>query len=388
MTAGPRDRFRSQIADALGLPPDHVSLFARGRVALYAILRALEIGPGDEVIAPAFTCVAVPNPILYLGARPVWVDIDPATYLIDPSGVEAAITSRTRAILAQNTFGLSADLDALTAIADRHGLPVIDDSTHGLGGHYRGMPSGATAAMSFFSTQWSKPLSTGLGGFAVARDDNAAARLRATETGAGEPSALRVGALIALIYGRERAGRGPLFRAGRATYRALGRLGVVPSSSSRDELEGTAMPPGFVARLSTAQARLGSERIERLATVVAERRAIAHRYSAWLRERGLTVAAEPPDTEHAFLRYPLRVADRRRFRAAAVRSGVDLGDWFVSPIHPVTERLDRWAYTGGTAPVAEQACREIVNLPTDPDLGAEGVERVLAFLADQTPLIL
>jgi perosamine synthetase len=364
VTADPRDRFRSQIAEALGVPPDHVSLFGRGRVALYAILRALEIGQGDEVIVPAFTCVAVPNPILYLGARPVWVDIDAATYLIDPAGVEAAITPRTRAILAQNTFGLSADLDALAAIADRHGLTVIDDSTHGLGGRYRGMPSGATAALSFFSTQWSKPLSTGLGGFAVARDDGAATRLRAIEAAAIEPSALRVRTLSALIYARERAGRGPVFRAGRATYRALSRLGVIPGSSSRDELEGSAMPPGFVARLSTAQARLGSDRIGRLATDVAERRAIAHRYSAWLRERGLTAAAD------------------------AVRAGVDLGDWFVSPIHPVTERLDRWAYAAGTAPIAEQACRAIVNLPTDPDLGADGIDRVLEFLADQATLIL
>ena len=388
MSKDPRDRFRSRIGTTLGVAPDHVSLFGKGRVALYAILRALDIGPGDEVIVPAFTCVAVPNAILYAGARPVWVDIDSITYAIDPARIEAALSSRTRAILAQNTFGLSADLDALTAIADRHGVPIIDDSTHGLGGRYRGMPSGSAAPLSFFSTQWSKPLSTGLGGFAVATQDDVAARLRAAEVAAPEPAALRVRTLSALVYARERAGRGPLFRAGRAAYRVLSRMGAVPGSSSRDELEGMAMPSGFVVRLSTSQARLGSERIGRLRHDVEERRAIAHRYSAWLTERGRTAAAEPPEAEHAFLRYPLRVSDRRRFRAAAASAGVDLGDWFVSPIHPATERLDRWAYTIGTAPIAERICREIVNLPTEPGLEQRDVDRILSFLSKQAHLIL
>jgi dTDP-4-amino-4,6-dideoxygalactose transaminase len=170
-------------------------------------------------------------------------------------------------------------------------------------------------------------------------------------------------------------------------YRSLSRLGVVPGSSSRDELAGTAMPASFVIKLSRSQARLGSERIARLPGVVAARRAIAHRYSGWLRDRGRTAATEPHGVEHAFLRYPLRVSDRQRFRAAAVKAGVDLGDWFVSPIHPITERLDRWGYTAGMATVAEQACREIVNLPTDPDLGPDGVDRVLAFLTAQAELI-
>ena len=131
-----RSRFRALIGETLGFAPDRVTLFGKGRVALYAILRALDIGRGDEVIVPAFTCVAVPNAILYAGAGPVWVDIDPATYTIDPAAVENAISSRTRAVLAQNTFGLSAELDAIMAIAERHHLTVVDDCTH-LGFHDR-----------------------------------------------------------------------------------------------------------------------------------------------------------------------------------------------------------------------------------------------------------
>lgn len=290
-------------------------------------------------------------------------------------------------ILAQNTFGLSADLDALGAVADRAGAVLVDDCTHGLGGTYRGRPNGATAPFGFFSTQWSKPISTGLGGFAVARDDAAAGRLRALETDAVEPSRLRVLALQGLVRGREWAGRGAVFRMGRAAYRATSRLGLLPASSGREELAGTMMPAGFLARLSEAQARIGSAGLGRLDGDVERRRAAAHRYSDWLTAHGRAAAAEPGEAGHAFLRYPLRVRDRQAFRAAATRAGVDLGDWFVSPVHPVTEDLGRWGYTAGTAPEAERACGEIVNLPTEPSLGQRGVDEVLSLLAAHVDLV-
>lgn len=388
MTDDARELFRSRIAETLEVAPDQVMLFARGRVALYAILRALGIGPGDEVIVPAFTCVAVPNAILYTGARPIWADIDPETYCLDSVSVKKTITGRTRAVLAQNTFGLSADLDAIMAVARQVRLQVIDDCTHGLGGRYRGKPNGATAPLSFFSTQWSKPISTGLGGFAVDRDGAHAEWLRTLEREAAEPSAVRTGVLRTLLFGRERAGAGRLFRGGRTTYRRLSRLGIVPGSSGQDELEGATMPDGFLARLSNAQAKLGADRLGRLPTEIARRREVAHRYSDWLVTHGRTSATESAEAEHAFLRYPLRVSNRQRFQSAAERAGIDLGDWFVSPVHPATEHLERWGYVTGYAPNAERACHEIVNLPTDPTFAERDVERVLTFMARCVDLIL
>ena len=387
MTTDDRDRFRTRVGEALGVAPAQVTLFARGRVALYAILRALDIQPGDEVILPAFTCVAVPNAVMYAGARPVWADIDPHTLCLDPVSAAAAVTSRTRAILAQNTFGLSADLEALAGIADRAGAALVDDCTHGLGGTYRGRPNGATAPLAFFSTQWSKPISTGLGGFAVARDAQAAARLRDLEGQADEPPRMRVHALRTLVRARELAGRGPIFRAGRGAYRMTSRLGLLPASSGRAELSGTTMPTGFLERLSESQARLGSARLATLPSMVEKRRGIARRYSALLADHGRTPAAQPAFAEHAFLRYPLRAPDRQAFQSAAARAGVDLGDWFLSPVHPVTTGLERWGYDAGSAPVAERACQEIVNLPTDPALGRRGVEQVLSLLAEHVDLV-
>ncbi len=387
MNTDPRDVFRARISKVVGVPPDGVSLFAKGRVALFSILRALNVRPGDEVIVPAFTCVAVPNAIVYGGAVPVYVDIDPSTYTIDPAAVVAAIGPRTRVILAQNTFGLSADIDALHAIAARHGLTVVDDCTHGLGGRYGGRPNGLTTVLSFFSTQWSKPMSTGLGGFAIARQPATAALLRRLEEAAEEPAAARVATLRMLLWASEHAGRGRLFRAGRAAYRTMSRLGVVPASSGREELSGIEMPDGFFARLSPWQAEIGSQRIRNLAHDVGWRQSIAARYTAFLVSHDRTSAAEPPGVTHSFLRYPLRVHDRARFVAAAERQAIDLGDWFVSPIHPITKGLDRWGYRAGTAPIAEAVCSEIVNLPTEPKLSERDVERVLEFLGTQLELV-
>jgi dTDP-4-amino-4,6-dideoxygalactose transaminase len=382
----PHDAFRIAIGAALGIPAANVSLFGRGRVALYAILRALNLAPGDEVILPAFTCVAVPNAILYAGARPVYVDIDETTYTVDPGAVEAAIGPRTRVILAQNTFGLAADLPRLEALAGNREIAVVDDCTHGLGGITNGRPNGSAARASFFSTQWSKPLSTGLGGFAVATDPELATRLRGLEDAALVPSRLRSAVLRALVIGSEAAGDGAMFRAGRAAYRGLSRIGVVPASSGREELASPAMPKGFLARMSGWQATAGASRLPALAGRVIERQATAARYSAALRDLGRTVPAEPDGRSHAFLRYAIRANDRTALRQAARRGGIDLGDWFVSPLHPVTVDLERWGYRAGSAPIAERVSAEVVNLPL-PRAESEAAGRVVDWLAATRDLI-
>jgi dTDP-4-amino-4,6-dideoxygalactose transaminase len=363
----PHDELRRAIGDRVGVPAGQVALFWRGRVAMYAILRALGIGPGDEVIVPAFTCVAVPNAVLYAGATPVYVDIDEATYTPDPAAVAAAIGPRTRAVMAQNTFGLSSDLDALAASAARHGAVVIDDCTHGLGATYKGRPNGSAALAAFFSTQWSKPISTGLGGIAVTTDPALARDLAVFERAAAEPG-LRDRALLgAMLLARERVATPRTMRAGRAVYRAASRAGLVPGSSSGGELSGTRMPAGFHTRMSALQARLGAQRLATLDARLRRRRAVADRYSAWLRSHGLAAAHEPGYARHGFLRYPLLVRDRDGLIAQAARRGVLLGDWFRSPVHPIEGDLSPWGYRHGANPIAERVAGEIVNLPTDLD---------------------
>jgi perosamine synthetase len=386
MTA--HEQLRGAMSDLVGVPPQHVSLFWRGRVALYAILRGLGIGPGDEVIVPAFTCVAVPNAILYSGATPIYVDIDEATFTADPAAVADAMGERTRAVLAQNTFGLSADLDALGAVARPLGAVVIDDCTHGLGGTYKGRPNGAAADAAFYSTQWSKPISTGLGGIALTVDPGLARELAAMERSARAPNTLNRVLLAMMLFARERIARPRTLRAGRAVYQAASRMGVVPGSSSGGELEEAIMPESFLTGMSGFQAHLAARRLPALGSRVERRRAVAHHYSAWLAAHGCTAAHEPGFAAHAFLRYPVRVRERDAFVADAGRRGVFLGDWFRSPLHPINGDLGAWGYRRGQCPVAERVASEIVNLPTDVAPDGRDVHAVEALLENSIERIL
>ena len=151
--------------------------FWKGRVALYAILKALKVGAGDEVIAPGFTCVVVANAIRFAGAKPVFVDIESQGYNLDPERVEGAITPRTRAVIIQHTFGIPARIKEVQAICDQHGLDLIEDCAHVFGSNMNGTPLGSIGKAAFYSSQWSKPYTTGLGGVATTSDDPLAAAL-------------------------------------------------------------------------------------------------------------------------------------------------------------------------------------------------------------------
>ena len=124
--------------------------FFKGRVALYAILKSIGIGQGDEVILPGFTCVVVPNAITYLGAKPVYIDIASVTFNIDPSKIEEKITEKTRAIIAQHTFGIPAEMDIIMEMAKKYNLYVIEDSCHAIGSKYKGKEIGTFGDASFF----------------------------------------------------------------------------------------------------------------------------------------------------------------------------------------------------------------------------------------------
>ena len=125
---------------------------------MYAILKALGIGEGDEVIIPGYTCIVVANPIMYLQAKPVFVDIDPLTYNIDPGKIEAKITSKTKAIVAQHTYGYPCEMDAVMDIAERHGVPIIEDCCHTFLSAYRVQKVGSFGVGSFYSYEWGKPM--------------------------------------------------------------------------------------------------------------------------------------------------------------------------------------------------------------------------------------
>ncbi|MBP8692170.1 MAG: DegT/DnrJ/EryC1/StrS family aminotransferase [Sedimentibacter sp.] len=374
--------FKSQIASYLRIPSQNISLFWKGRVALYAILKAIGIKERDEVILPAFTCVVAVNPIIYLGARPIYVDIDPKTYNIDVKTLErvnVGTLRKAKAILAQNTFGLSSDLDAIFEIAKKYNLFVIEDCAHGFGGFYKERPNGTIADASFFSTQWNKPFSTGLGGIAVTRTPEIAKKLRVMEETFIRPSIKDEMVLKTLFFVRDKLGT-RLYWPAIKTYRWLSKNNLILGSSQGEELERPVKPEGFEKGFSWAQAKKGRKELERFNEILEHRKKVATFYRKILLDMGIEPPYEPDYAEHTYLKFPLLVKDRMRSFRLAEKERIELGDWFLSPIHPITKNLELWHYRWGENPVAENISRHIVNLPTHLQIDEDYVVKIAEFL--------
>ena len=383
MASDPVTRFEQAFADWLGVA--YGAAFWKGRVALYAILRALGVGKGDEVILPGYTCVMDVNPILYVGARPVYVDIEPVTYNLDVRQLEAALSPRTRVILAQHTYGYPCEMTPILEMASRRGVTVVEDCCLALGGTYRGRRLGTFGAAAYFSFQWNKPFTTGIGGMMTTSDDALAARLRTVCDAELAPPSGKAALMLAaqrmvyraLIYPRTTA-----FAA--AAFRWLSRRGAVVGSSSTEEFCPT-MPPGFFAGMSAGQARAGLRQLARVEANLAHRRRMARLYDDLLRQAGWPVAEIPPHMDPVLVRYPVRVSDKTRAVAEAPGRGVEIGTWFECPLHPIETPLEPYGYRPGQCPVAEQACREVVNLPTHPRANEATARRSVEFVVGLGP---
>ena len=158
------DKYKTELGSFLNVKKDAISLYWKGRIALYTALKSMGISKGDEVIIPAFTCVVVPNAIIYLGAIPIYVDIEEKNLCTTKDLIEKKITNKTKCIIIQNMLGLSNEVDEIVLLAKNHGLYTIEDCTHGFGGKYNGIYNGLKSDCSFYSSQWNKPFSTGVGG--------------------------------------------------------------------------------------------------------------------------------------------------------------------------------------------------------------------------------
>ncbi len=377
--------FKQQISHYLKFF-QNISLFWKGRVALYAILKTLDIKQKDEIIIPAFTCVVAVNPIIYLGVRPVYVDIDPKTFNIDPNKIEKKITPKTKAILAQNTFGLSADLDAIFEIAKKHNLFVIEDCAHGFGGTYKGKKNGTVADAAFFSTQWNKPFSTGIGGIAVTKNEALAEKLKELEEKAVKPSLKEELTLKVLLFIRKNLLRPSIYWYVLKLYRQLSKWNLILGSSQGYELEKPVEPKNFLKGFTETQAREGLKYFEklngkyRIDLIIEHRKKIAGLYKEILLDMGFEPPYEPKYAEHTYLKFPLLVKDRKKFFQLAQEEKIELGDWFLSPIHPIQKNLELWHYRWGENSIAEFASQHIVNLPTHEGIDENYVDKIYNFI--------
>lgn len=351
-------RFEARLAQTVGTP-GAVS-FATGRMALFAILKALGLKPGDEVIIPAFTCVVVPNAILYAGVRPVYGDIEPETFSLDPNKLERVITPRTRVIMAQHTFGLPCRLAEIMEVAGKKGIPVIEDCAHALGGTYQGKPMGAVGEAAFYSLDHSKVISAASGGMAVSRDRELLEKIRTVQAESPYvvPAFLRKtlrGYILMHLLSHPRCyfwGKMPLALA------IKGNL-VKWFGNYRD----TALPLEypFPARLPDVLARIGLSQLDHLEENLAHRKMIARRFENILEANPRAFADRA--SRAAWLRYPFLLENRAVF-LKKVQKYHDLGIWFTSVTHCRSDHFEAVGYTPGSCPVAEAITSRVVSIPT------------------------
>jgi UDP-2-acetamido-2-deoxy-ribo-hexuluronate aminotransferase len=291
---------------------------ASGTDALLLAMMALEIGPGDEVVTSPFTFFATGEMIALLGAVPVFVDIDPATYNIDPGKIEAVITSRTKAIMPVSLYGQCADFDPINAIADKHNLTVIEDAAQSFGGTYKGLQSGNLSTIACTSFFPSKPLGCyGDGGACFTSDDDLARRLR------------------------ELANHG---QAGRYRHVSIGING----------------------RLDTIQAAVLLAKLAVFSDELTARQQAAEAYS---RQFGGTVQTPVIGEEYtsAYAQYTIEVDDRDAVQQALQQAGIPTAVHYPVPLHlqPVFASMNLGA---GTFPHSEQAGKRVLSLPMHPYL--------------------
>lgn len=352
--------------------------FGAGRVALYAILQSLGVKDGDEVILPGYTCVVVPQAIRYCGANPVYADISTSTYNVTLAEVERKLTSRSRVVIVQHTYGIPADILEIVDWAHSKGLQVIEDCAPALGATYNGRQVGTFGDAAFFSSEHSKVISTGRGGVAVTNSSNLAEKLRAIQSGCRVPAKMITRKLLIEFILLGTLGNPSLMSFGYVASFLLRRLIGVPKSTTEQEMAGH-KPVNYEMRLSNAQAAIGLSQLRNLEANLAHRRTVARFYSEQLSSFGVpryvTAVSRP-----TFVRYPVQVSHKDSLVHRARNLGVGLGVWFTSPIHPAGSSLEAAHYKLGSCPRAEEAVEHTVNLSTHQRTTMDDAERAVKIV--------
>ena len=314
--------------------------------ALHLALHGLGVRPGDEVIVPSLSFIATANSVWMCGARPVFADIEPRTYNLDPAAAERAITPRTKVIMPVHQVGLPADMDPLTEIADRHGVAILEDAACAIGASYKGRPVGSLTAMACFSLHPRKVITTGEGGIVAVRDKAVADRLR------------------------------------QLRQHAMSVSDLARHNTTKVVLE--AYPePAFNYRMTDMQAALGLCQLEILDEVLERRRVLAGRYNAAIeRIPHLEAPYDPPYATRTWQSYCVRVGpgsgvERTELMQKLLDDGIVTRKG-VMAIH------EEEAYPGDHIGLqhTEAAARDVLMLPLFPGLTFEQQDYVIERLAE------
>lgn len=338
LSLGPKvPEFETAIACYCGTK--HAVACSSGTTGLHMIVRAMGIGPGDEVITTPFSFVASANCVLMEGATPIFVDIDPHTWNIDPKHLEGAVTPRTKAILPVDAFGPVADINAVRTIADRHRLRVIEDSCEALGTVYHGRRAGSLGDAGVFGFYPNKQITTGEGGMVVTNDDELAELCR--------------------------------------SFRNQGRAGGGWLAHPR---------MGFNYRMSDINAALGVTQLSRIDEIIAQRDRVHKLYTERLtNEPRVVMQKVEGDQDVSWFVFVVRLADpytaddRDRILASLSEMGIGCSNYF-APIHLQAFYVERFGFKPGDFRVCESVANRTLALPFHHELTAGDVDAICTEL--------
>jgi dTDP-4-amino-4,6-dideoxygalactose transaminase len=345
-----------------------------GRMALYFILKSLDLPPGSEIIVPALTFWVVPEITRVAGLTPVFADVDPTTFTLSPDAVARAITPRTRAVLPTHLYGLSCDMDPILDIARRHDLRVIEDCAHSLGAEYKGRKVGTLGDASFFSFQAFKPLNTYGGGLAWMRDAELARRVGAMADAEAWPTEKRVDSILKQGYWQHTFIRPKVFTYSLfPVWYAASFVNAKPEERMWESVRSLdPLPEHYRGRFTNVQAAMGLAGLRQLPDFIARTRRHASILDDILGDvPGITIPQIPKEQTHVYYQYCAYVPDSETLVKRCIRRGVD-----VAPMHvDVCTRMDLFGRPGPAAPGADRAATA-VQLPVYESLQDAEVQRV------------
>jgi perosamine synthetase len=345
ISQGPRvAEFENAVAKYIGVA--HAVATNACTSALHLAIHLSGIGAGDEVICPSFTCMATANAIHHAGAHPVFAEIDGRTFNLDPAGIEEALTPATKAILLVHQIGLPADVDAVAAVAARHGLALIEDGACTFGGTYKGRRIGGIYGPTCFSFHPRKMITTGEGGMISTND-------------------------------RELAEKARMLRATGASVSDLVR------HKAKGSIVQQYLDVGYNYRMTDIQAAIGLVQLEKVGAMLEQRTAQARQYDAALADiEELTPPYTPDYATHAYSSYAVTLRKRARVdRDTLVRRMADAGVSCrvgIQPLHREPIYREQWG--GLKLPVTEEAARTVFFLPIFPGMTPEQQSRVVDAL--------
>lgn len=367
------------------LNSDNIYTFASGRMGFYSILKVIGIEKNDEIIIPSYTCIVVPNAILYSGAKPVYCDISKDDYNIDVSKIESLITPKTKVLYAQHTFGQMCDIKAIMTLAKKYNLLVIEDTALALGAKIDDMYAGTIGDFGYFSTDRSKVINTGLGGIVSVNNNKYLSDFNnfyknipfLDEKYTKKIAKTFIFNLITL--------HPSFYWFGKFLNAVLSKLNVMTYflDESLHSLKDVKNYP-YPARLSNIFAKIGISQINDLEFNLLHRKNIAKYYNNILK---IYTDDYISDSQNIFLRYSFLVKNREYWENRFA-SKIDLSIWFKTIASGKNDNFEEINYKVGTNKVSEYVCEHIFNLPTHNKIKPEKLEKLLIELKNSGDIII